>query len=576
MPASLLLISFASPAGLWLAAALPALVAIHLLRFRPANLVVPSTRLWAGAVVEPVANAPWQRIRDWPSLLLQSAALLLLALALSGPRIDLLSQRASNQVYFLDISASMATKSGADSNRLDAAKSWLRRRLSNARPGETFGLITFASDVQVLAPQGSPPIELLNKLDQISAVPESEAQGVWLSELLSAWRTNREYAAYTVLTGPVPAELLRDLPAGIGLFSFGDPLPNSGIAAVHLRSESSEWRLEAVPAHSGESTESRPPLLLERLVEQPSRSWRTVDARASDVGPVSFSLGDNLAAKGVWRVRVEQSDNFEWDNGVSVQVQPMDPAAVSIMPEGIEVPEALSRLLSALGADAGAALRLPGQIWLAGDSELPSGLGIGVGLPLSGRISYSDGPWWADLALEDLHLDEVRPLELTGTWVPLLMLNGQPVAAVRSVGKELTLVVSTDLLQDAQFKASDTFVTLVGKWYTGSHQAAFPRVHGPIADPSRPDSPFAMPLLSRWESEQPAQGEAFERESEVPELAAGPSGLPLAGWLIFLAFLLLAFEWTRFVRRTRLQSSSILDPNSTAPYRVAPHGERAT
>ena len=76
---------FLTPAALALAALLPVIVAMYLLRLRRTERVVSSTYLWQRLVRDVEANAPWQRLRRNLLLILQLAFLAALILALARP-----------------------------------------------------------------------------------------------------------------------------------------------------------------------------------------------------------------------------------------------------------------------------------------------------------------------------------------------------------------------------------------------------------------------------------------------------------------------------------------------------------
>src|SRR3712207_9247725 len=77
--------SFITPLAFALAALVPVIVAMYLLKLRREERKVSSTFLWRRMVRDVEANAPWQRLRRNLLLLLQLLLLLLLALALARP-----------------------------------------------------------------------------------------------------------------------------------------------------------------------------------------------------------------------------------------------------------------------------------------------------------------------------------------------------------------------------------------------------------------------------------------------------------------------------------------------------------
>ena len=76
--------SFANPAGLWLALLALPVLALHILRPRRDEVEVSSVYLWRGIEATVSAARPWQRLR--PSLLLALQLLVVAGLALAVAR----------------------------------------------------------------------------------------------------------------------------------------------------------------------------------------------------------------------------------------------------------------------------------------------------------------------------------------------------------------------------------------------------------------------------------------------------------------------------------------------------------
>lgn len=126
--------SFLEPTAFFLAALLPVIVIMYLLKLRRTEQVVSSVYLWRRMVRDVEANAPWQRLRRNWLLILQLLFLSLLILALARPFTWAPGVTGQAAILILDTSASMAASDVAP-NRLEAAKSQAHR-LVNDMPAE--------------------------------------------------------------------------------------------------------------------------------------------------------------------------------------------------------------------------------------------------------------------------------------------------------------------------------------------------------------------------------------------------------------------------------------------------------
>jgi Ca-activated chloride channel family protein len=141
--------TFASPAWLLLALALPLIAWLRARRGRPA-LVVPFVSRWAGHELVPRSRLP---------LILVNAGIVLLAVALARPqRIDEkrpVTQDGYDIVLAIDLSGSMLAedyeRGGARINRLQAIKPIIDAFIAH-RPNDRIGLVTFAGRAYTLAP----------------------------------------------------------------------------------------------------------------------------------------------------------------------------------------------------------------------------------------------------------------------------------------------------------------------------------------------------------------------------------------------------------------------------------------
>jgi len=162
-------VGFLAPGALALAAIVPVIVAMYLLKLRRTEQAVSSLYLWRRMVRDLEANAPWQRLRRNLLLILQLLFLGALILALARP-FTWGSEASSGQVVILilDTSASMSAIDVPPS-RLESAKA-LARQWVDSQPNSTrFTLITAGAGAQVLVASSQDRHQVHRALDGIQA-----------------------------------------------------------------------------------------------------------------------------------------------------------------------------------------------------------------------------------------------------------------------------------------------------------------------------------------------------------------------------------------------------------------------
>ncbi|MBS1251215.1 MAG: hypothetical protein MAG451_00246 [Anaerolineales bacterium] len=113
--------NFSTPAAFALAALLPVVIAMYILKLRREDHTVSSIYLWQRLVRDYEANAPWQRLRRNLLLLLQLLFLVALIVALARPFLPTQGAAGQSLILIVDTSASMAA-TDVQPSRLDAAK----------------------------------------------------------------------------------------------------------------------------------------------------------------------------------------------------------------------------------------------------------------------------------------------------------------------------------------------------------------------------------------------------------------------------------------------------------------------
>jgi len=141
--------SFLTPAAFVLAALIPVIVAMYLLRLRRTEQVVSSVYLWQRMVRDLEANAPWQRLRRNLLLVLQLLFLIFLILALARPFTWAKGASGQALILILDTSASMAA-TDVSPNRLEAAKAQARGLVDGQPDDARVTLITAGDGARVL------------------------------------------------------------------------------------------------------------------------------------------------------------------------------------------------------------------------------------------------------------------------------------------------------------------------------------------------------------------------------------------------------------------------------------------
>lgn len=115
------MIQFAYPLALLSLLAIPALLALHLLRPRRRRVVLSTTTLWQAALKDRESTRGFRRLLSNLSLWLLLAIALALGLALAGPQWLTRAVDDADIVLVLDVSASMKTRSGIGATRFDQA-----------------------------------------------------------------------------------------------------------------------------------------------------------------------------------------------------------------------------------------------------------------------------------------------------------------------------------------------------------------------------------------------------------------------------------------------------------------------
>ena len=127
-----------------------AVILLYLLKLKRKEHLVSSVMLWRDAVADIQANAPFQKLKKSLLLILQLAALLMLAFAIARPFVRAKGIGENKIVVILDCSASMQSTDISPS-RFESAKSRALDIVGKMGPGDTMLVITAGAKTRVVS-----------------------------------------------------------------------------------------------------------------------------------------------------------------------------------------------------------------------------------------------------------------------------------------------------------------------------------------------------------------------------------------------------------------------------------------
>ena len=160
------------------ALAIPAVIALYLLKLRRRPLRVSSTVLWMQAAHDLQVNVPLRWLKASLLLILQLLIVACLALALGRPALERGASSARKVILIIDRSASMsAVDAGTSFSRLDRARDQATKiidDLARGVGGATVGVISFAAGPTVLL---GPTPDLSLARDVVAAIGPTDQPG---------------------------------------------------------------------------------------------------------------------------------------------------------------------------------------------------------------------------------------------------------------------------------------------------------------------------------------------------------------------------------------------------------------
>ena len=454
--------SWETPAGLFLGLAIPAILALWMLKPRRPRVRVPSLMLWPSSPAERQSARPWQRLRNHPLLWLQIAVAALLALSAAQP---FLPAEAAGRylIVLLDASGSMRARD-VEPDRFAAAKATVLEMARGLGPDQEMTVVRLDEQPRVLVAGARGYVQVESALvgEQPSYGPPDVAAALALAAGLT------QGPAEWVMVGDggmaLPEGARRPAGTGFRFIPVGGQAGNVAVTALALRAGDGDVTLQAGLENSGKAAVSgRLQLLAEgRLVG--AQEWRLepgadgyvtwshlppgprwYEARLSGVPPEANALETDdrawavAAAPGETRVLLVTPGNSFLERVLSVEgnlrsfkASPADwPGLASKQGESYPLtvldrlwPEAMpagSALL--VGPSTGGEFR-PRQVWPKADH------------PLLNHVDWSE-----------VSVAKARRLPLDRSWETVIDSDGGPLLAVRTEGGRRQAALAFELGQ---------------------------------------------------------------------------------------------------------------------------------
>ncbi len=585
--------SLLSPIWLWSLLALPLLAALYFLKVRPRRKPTNTYFLWQRIFQQKSSSAFFRRLRDLWSLLLMLLAFLLLAFALSNPRID--SEDERDLIIVIDTSASMQAMAGGRSQleraRQEAAD--LVKALNGTRQAAVAALdsrLTFHSHLS------THPRQLLEAIDSIRASdralnPDAMRQ---VGGIVAA-----EDSPYRVVFLTDERHPLERYPEGVEARVLpADRLANCGFVAADL-----QWlpgRPDVASFYCRIFNSGEAPATLDFELVQPATG--AIGKYASLTVPAGGSLEQIYELVGVeageWQANLLVDDALALDNSLTLGLNPRQPLLVGIEAGNPWFFENCVRAFARAGdilrvAQTGGALRIsagpvsgPAPMRIVFKPEGESVFWSGLGEPLPPVLAETlipEHPILQHVELDGFGFSGARQLTApAGSVVLMATEQGVPLIYKAFRDGRQAVVLNFDPARD-DFFLSPWFPVLVhaAALHLANRETEFAPVYPTGYAVQLPGEPAAT-----WQvtdpggvTRQSAGGEALRLEtagtyqlesedarwilgagllsqvdtdlrgSEATELAAIASGWPIAIWLLVLGLLLLIAESVLYHRR---------------------------
>lgn len=282
-----------APSGLWLLGLLAPLVLLYVLKVRRQRVTVSSTWLWAAAARDIAAKSPFKRLQAQVPLVLELAALCLLAMALARPASRAGHIAGDHVAIVVDTSASMGALEPDGRTRLAHARDAALSVIRALSPGAQAVIVDAGRDAHLVSAMDSD----LRRLEaSLAKLEVSDAEGRMTQAIATASSQLRPYARNARLVVVSDGALAdRDAFASsnlpLELVRVGSPLDNTGIVRLDIAnaedpvSHREQVQAFAVVENFGHKARTLYVTLSERNVTEPLAS-RRIDLGPGERAPV--------------------------------------------------------------------------------------------------------------------------------------------------------------------------------------------------------------------------------------------------------------------------------------------------
>lgn len=317
-----------SPGGLWLLGLVVPLVLLYVLKIRRTRLRVASTWLWAVAERDLLAKNPFKRLLVQIPLLIQLAALLLLALAFARPATRGGAIVGDHVAIVVDVSASMGAKTPEGTTRIQSARAAAINVVRALSPGADALVIEAGREARIASPLDRDPRRLEAAIERLEAADVEGNLGRSLAIAADRLRQlpgDKRIVVVTdrALTDP---ESLAAVSLPVDVVDVGSETANTALVRVDVRSgvdpatKRDQVQAFAVLAHHGKQPRDVFVTLRQRNVAEPLAS-RKLTLAPGERAPVVLTFEPTLGDRGTGLVvEVSPEDALATDDRVYARV----------------------------------------------------------------------------------------------------------------------------------------------------------------------------------------------------------------------------------------------------------------